>query len=89
MSLTKLCTPSETALRLQLRGAIYRPDSLVLSMPRYCANLKAKRYESTSLNRIVADKSHSVVVALENFSIVNFFQFVFFFKWEDDPQTAL
>ena len=28
-------------------------------MLRYCANLKAIRYESTSLNRIVADKSHS------------------------------
>ena len=42
-------------LRLQLHGAIYRPDSFVL-MPRYCANLKAIRYESTSLKRIVADK---------------------------------
>ena len=30
---------------------------------RYCANLKAVRYESTSLNRNVADKSHRVVVA--------------------------
>ena len=29
-------------------------------MLRYCANLKAIRYESTSLNRIVADKSHRV-----------------------------
>ena len=29
----------------------------------YCANLKAIRYESTGLNRIVADKSHSVIVA--------------------------
>ena len=38
-------------------GAIYRPDSFVM-MLRYCANLKAIRYESTSLNRIVADKSH-------------------------------
>ena len=53
--LTKIC------LRLQLQGAIYRPDSFVL-MLRYCANLKAIRYESTSLNRIVADKSHSVIV---------------------------
>ena len=43
-------------LRLQLHGAIYRPDSFVLRL-RYCANLKAIRYESTSLNRIVADKS--------------------------------
>ena len=30
----------------------------------YCANLKAIRYESTSLNRIVADKSHHVILAL-------------------------
>ena len=49
-------------LRLQLHGAIYRPDSFVL-MLRYCANLKAVRYESTSLNRIVTDKSHRVSVA--------------------------
>ena len=49
-------------LRLQLHGAIYRPDSFVL-MLRYCANLKAIRYESTSLKRIVADKSHCVIVA--------------------------
>ena len=49
-------------VRLQLHGAIYRPDSFVL-MLRYCANLKAIRYESTSLNRIVADKSHRVIVA--------------------------
>ena len=50
-------------VRLQLHGAIYLPDSFVL-MLRYCANLKAIRYESTSLNRIVADKSHLVIVAL-------------------------
>ena len=49
-------------VRLQLHGAIYRPSSFVL-MLRYCANLKAIRYESTSLNRIVADKSHHVIVA--------------------------
>ena len=49
-------------LRLQLHGAIYRPDSFVL-MLSYCANLKAIRYESTTLNRIVADKSHLVIVA--------------------------
>ena len=49
-------------LRLQLHGAIYRPDSFVL-MLRYCANLKAIRYESTSLKGIVADKSHRVIVA--------------------------
>ena len=49
-------------LRLQLYGAIYRADSFVL-MLRYCANLKAIRYESASLNRIVADKSHRATVA--------------------------
>ena len=49
-------------LRLQLHGAIYRPDSFVLLLS-YCANLKAIRYESTSLKRIVADKSHRVIVA--------------------------
>ena len=52
-------------LKLQLHGTIYRPDSFVL-MLRYCMNLKAIRYESTSLNRIVADKSHRVIVALDN-----------------------
>ena len=35
-------------------------------MLRYCTNLKAIRYESTSLNRIVTDKSHRVIVALLN-----------------------
>ena len=51
-----------THVRLQLHGAIYRPDSFVL-MLRYCANLKEIRYESTSLKRITADKSHRVIVA--------------------------
>ena len=41
----------EYGIRLQLNGAIYRPDSFVL-MLRYCANLKAIRYESTSLDII-------------------------------------
>ena len=49
-------------LGLQLQGAIYCPDSFVL-MLRYCANLKAIRYEPTSFNRIVADKSHRVIAA--------------------------
>ena len=31
---------------------------------RYCAKLKAVRYESKGLNRIVADKSGHVIVAL-------------------------
>ena len=52
-------------LRLQLHGGIYRPDSFVF-MLRYCANLKAIRYESMSFNRIVADKSHRVIAALHN-----------------------
>ena len=51
------------SVRLQLHGAIYRPDSFVLIL-RYCANLKAMRYESTSLNRIIVDESHRVIVAL-------------------------
>ena len=58
-------------VRLQLHGAIYRPDSFVL-MLRYCANLKAIRYESTSLNRIVADKSHRVIVALTDQKVSGF-----------------
>ena len=52
----------ERFLRLRLHGAIYRLDSFVL-MLCYCANLKAIRYELTSLNRIVAYKSHRVIVA--------------------------
>ena len=48
-------------LRIGLHGAIYRSDSSVM-MLRYCANLKAVRYESTSLNRIVADKLHRIIV---------------------------
>ena len=55
-------TPLLDTFRLQLDGAIYRPDSFVL-MLRYCGNLKAIRYESTSLNRIAADKSQRVIVA--------------------------
>ena len=34
-------------------------------MLRYCANLKAIKCESTSLNRIVVDKSHRVIVPLK------------------------
>ena len=47
---------------LRLHGAIYRPDSFVF-MLSYRANFKAISYESTSLNRVVADKSHRVIVA--------------------------
>ena len=50
---------------MQLHSEIYRPDSFVM-MLRYCANLKAIRYESTSLNRIVADKSHRVKLQLHD-----------------------
>ena len=56
---TKRLSP---CIRLQLHGAIYCPNSFVL-MLRYCVDLKAIRYESTSLNRIVADTSHRVIVA--------------------------
>ena len=50
-------------LRLQLHGAIYyRPYSFVFIL-RYCANLKAIRHESTSFNRIAANKSHRVIAA--------------------------
>ena len=38
----------------------------------YCANLKAIRYKSTSLKRIVADKSHRVIVALEMYQMKRF-----------------
>ena len=44
-----------------------RLHSAIALMLLYCENLKAIRYESTSLNRIVADKSRSVIVALESF----------------------
>ena len=43
-------------------GALYRLNYFV-SMLHYCANLKPIRYESTSFDRIVADKSHRVIVA--------------------------
>ena len=52
----------QVELKARLHSAIYYPDSFVL-MLRYCANLKAIKYESTSSNRIVADKSHRVIVA--------------------------
>ena len=73
-SITKRCVRS--VIRLRLHGAIYRSYSYVL-MLRYCANLKAIRYESTSLNRIVADKSHRVIVALVLSSHINRFDDTF------------
>ena len=49
-------------IRLRLHGSTYLADSSV-SILRYRANLKAIRYKLTSLNIIVADKSHRVIVA--------------------------
>ena len=69
-----------TRFRLRLHGAIYRPDSFVL-MLRYCANLKAIRYKSTSLNRVVADKSHRVIVALTNHIVLKLLLMVFGTKY--------
>ena len=59
---TSTCPVKVFNLRLQLHSAINLPDSFVFIL-RYCTNLKAIVYESTSLNRIVADKSHRVIVA--------------------------
>ena len=53
--------------RLRLHSAIYCPDSFVL-MLRYCANLKAVRSTSTNLYRIVADKLHRVIVAIDDYA---------------------
>ena len=57
-------------------------------MLRYCANLKAIRYESTTLNRIVADKSHRVIAALNNYPLprlavrmIGVIKRQFFFTW--------
>ena len=36
-------------------------------MLSYCANFKVTIYESTSLNRILTDKSHRVIVALGDY----------------------
>ena len=49
-------------MRLQLHDVIHHPNSFVL-MLRYCANLKAIRYKSTSFNRIKAIKLHHVIAA--------------------------
>ena len=49
-------------MRLQLHDTIYRPNFFVL-MLRYFMNLKAIRYKSTSFNKIVADKLHSIIAA--------------------------
>ena len=44
---------------------------LYVLMLRYYANLKAIRYKSTCFNRIVADKSYPVIVALDTSAILN------------------
>ena len=44
------------------KESLHLPDSFVLVL-RYCVNFEAISYESTSLNKIVADKSHRVIVA--------------------------
>ena len=67
-------------VRLQLHGAIYRPDSFVLTL-HHCVNFKATRYESTNLNRIAADKLHYVIVAFSELSgsiWFLFYQYVFY-----------
>ena len=48
-------------------------------MPRYCANLKAIRYESTSLNRIVDDKSHRVILASSYDYMMRFISYDWFY----------
>ena len=53
---------SRAMLRLQLHGVIDHPNSFAL-MLRYYANAKMIRYESTSFNRIVADKLNRVTAA--------------------------
>ena len=57
---------SNSRHRLQLHSVIYFPNSFVL-MLCYCVNLKAIRYESVYLNRIVAYKLHDVIVAIDNY----------------------
>ena len=54
---------SYPGLSLRLHGAIYRPYSFV-SMLQYCANLKGIRYESTSLDRILAQEIQNFRVSL-------------------------
>ena len=62
-SLKKKNVTDNLFLRLRLCSAVYRLNSFVL-MIRYFGNFKVIRYASTSLNRIVADKLHRVIVAL-------------------------
>ena len=49
---------------LVLHDAIWLTNSLVFMLGR-CVNLKAIRYEATSFDRTVADKSHFVTLALK------------------------
>ena len=59
-------------LRLVLDGAICLADSFEFTT-YHCTRLKAFRHERASLNRIAADKSLSVIVALVVVSILSFF----------------
>ena len=59
--LSLLYVYKETTVSVRL-CVIYYPNSFALTL-RYCANFKAIRYESRSLNRVVADKSYRVIVA--------------------------
>ena len=51
-------------LKVGLHDAICRPDSFVFALGD-CPNFKAIRHKSTRLNRIVADKSHRVIIPYE------------------------
>ena len=64
---------------LLLHGAIDHSNSSV-SMLRYCANLKVIRYESMSSNRIVVNKSHHVIVALQNTELIYCLHFKIYVK---------
>ena len=59
---------------------VYRPDSFVL-MPHYCVNLKAIRYESTSLNGIVANKSHHKVRTAGKIELISTFSACYFYDF--------
>ena len=49
--------------RVKLGLPICLTDSFVFTLG-HCQKLKAMRYESASLNRILADKSHRITLAL-------------------------
>ena len=57
----------DNTLRLVLDGAICLDDSFEFAI-YHCMRLKAFRHELVGLNRIAADKSHSVIVAKHELS---------------------